>query len=834
MRARSRDAAKSFFHHRLIQQRTRDYAQRAVHELSFSGDGRVDIDFEPGAEASRVLEGWVHAAGELELARPPAPVALGATPPPLTIAILVTGTRGDVQPFVGIGRRLQRDGHRVRLATHAVFREFVEGHGLEFYPLGGDPKELIAYMVRTGGKLVPTKLSEIRSDVPKQRKALTEIIESTWGACTQPDPGRSGSEPFSADAIIANPPCYGHVHVAEALRVPLQMIFTMPWTPTTAYPHPLATLSYEGDHGMRNWLSYNVVDLLMWAGTGDLINRFRTETLGLEPLSVSASGANALCDRAVPFCYLWSPWLIPKPHDWPGHIDVADFVFLEGKGGYEPPRDLLAFLEAGEPPIYIGFGSCVVEDPEGMTRTLFDALAAAGRRGIVSKGWGGLGGDAPPPHVHLVGDCPHDWLFPRCAAVCHHGGAGTTATGLRAGRPTVVVPFFGDQPFWGQMVSRAGAGPAPIPSARLTSELLAEALRACARPEIQRRAAEIGASLRERDGADLAVRAFYHHLPTTADGVLAYLGIDAKAREELRRGELVLRDVEGSSRGHPAVVVAARFRRPFEEFFDQVRAGRALETNPSVLAFGPLDDAVANPSGFGAAGFGGSESELAEEMLRAKPGTDFNLSEEEIAHFAAAREALGERGPGAASAVVDAANAALRRVLAGRYRAYREGGLDGIAPYARASGAHSAPAEQLRAAFPQDSLLVRELPDLYRCFMEYPRSSMPDVEHRFFWLRERIDGAPAFTLSHHVFHPGPDLAIQLVRRFYATRGYDALQMTFGFLPFEGGGLVLGTHRYVASPLAGLRATLLRPGVRRRLKEALRDHASAVRTALDGA
>src|SRR5262249_12632173 len=146
--------------------------------------------------------------------------------PALAIAILIVGSRGDVQPFIPIAQRLARDGHRVRLATHAVFREFVESHGIEFFPLAGDPRELMEYMVMTGGHLIPPHLEQLKEQVPGKRETMSEIIASTWAACPEPAPGRPDAPPFVADAVIANPPSQGHIHVAEALHAPLHMMFT--------------------------------------------------------------------------------------------------------------------------------------------------------------------------------------------------------------------------------------------------------------------------------------------------------------------------------------------------------------------------------------------------------------------------------------------------------------------------------------------------------------------------------------------------------------------------------------------------------------------------------
>jgi sterol 3beta-glucosyltransferase len=507
-------AGTAFLKRRLHHRRMRAAALRAL-KLVSAGDGeRFRLDFDPGSDVMQRVAPWMglHAAELATFGR-----ASGSRPrvPPMSVVIMVVGSRGDVQPFVPIGRGIVAAGHRVRLATHEEFRPLVEEAKLEFYPLAGDPRELMEYMVRTGGSVVPTSLDQIVEDVPRKRALIGEILESAWRACTEPDPGHPGAPPFTADGIIANPPSYGHFHCAEALSVPLHMIFTMPWTPTAAFPHPLARLDPDGDRRVLNWLSYGVIDTLMWVGVADVVNAFRERTLGLPPMDLD-DGTAFLGDNEVPFTYLFPESLVPRPADWGPHIDFASFVFLDQAEAYEPPRALLDFLAAGDPPVYVGFGSCVVADPESLTRTIFEALDKAKVRGVVSEGWAHLGGAAPPPNVHLIGDSPHDWLFPRCRAVCHHGGAGTTAAGLRAGLPTVVVPFFGDQFFWGRVLADAGAGPQPIPIGELTSETLAEAFAVCTRPEVKAQAEALGARVRADDGVDLVMESIYRHLPLHA------------------------------------------------------------------------------------------------------------------------------------------------------------------------------------------------------------------------------------------------------------------------------------------------------------------------------
>ncbi|KAL8170202.1 hypothetical protein V2J09_022006 [Rumex salicifolius] len=412
--------------------------------------------------------------------------------PPLQIVMLIVGTRGDVQPFVAIGKRLQDYGHRVRLATHANFKDFVLTAGLEFFALGD--------MVKNKGFL-PSGPSEI----PIQRNQMKDIIYSLLPACSDPD---ESGVPFKADAIIANPPAYGHTHVAEALKVPIHIFFTMPWTPTSEFPHPLSRVKQTA--GYR--ISYQIVDSLIWLGIRDMINDVRKKKLKLRPVTYLSGSQGS--DSQVPHGYIWSPHLVPKPKDWGPKIDVVGFCFLDLASNYEPPPSLVEWLESGEKPIYIGFGSLPVEEPQKMTEIIVEALQKTGQRGIINKGWGGLGELAKPKDfVYLLDNCPHDWLFPRCAAVVHHGGAGTTAAGLKAACPTTIVPFFGDQPFWGDRVHARGVGPPPIPVDEFALDKLIDSINFMLKPEVKENAMELSLAMQNEDGVTGAVKAFLKHLP---------------------------------------------------------------------------------------------------------------------------------------------------------------------------------------------------------------------------------------------------------------------------------------------------------------------------------
>ncbi|MCJ1472120.1 hypothetical protein MMC13_000767 [Lambiella insularis] len=449
--------------------------------------------------------------------------------PALNIVMQVVGSQGDVQPFIVLAKELQKHGHRVRIATHPAFRRLVQGYDLEFFSIGGNPAELMAYMVRNPG-LLPRMSSVHSGEVYQNRRVIRDMMRACWRSCFESSSGserdegpdedkeRGDPKPFVADAIIANPPSFAHIHCAERLGIPLHLVFTMPWSPTAAFPHPLVELrgASEREAKMSNLLSFYLIDVMLWQGLGDLVNRFRDKVLGLEP--IDPTQAPGLMQRFhVPHSYCWSPSLVPKPGDWPSNTAVSGFLFLPTPAGYQPPVALLEFLAAGPPPVYIGFGSIVVEDPSRMTGLILQAIRLAGVRAVVSAGWGGLGHSSVldnDPSILLISSCPDAYLFPLVSAVVHHGGAGTTAAGLRAGKPSVIVPFFGDQAFWGNRVHRYGAGPEPLPAKSLSAENLAAALVAVTSyPTMSCRAREVALMISQEDGAKRAVDHFHACLP---------------------------------------------------------------------------------------------------------------------------------------------------------------------------------------------------------------------------------------------------------------------------------------------------------------------------------
>uniref|UniRef100_A0A7S3ZCB6 EF-hand domain-containing protein n=1 Tax=Lotharella globosa TaxID=91324 RepID=A0A7S3ZCB6_9EUKA len=498
-----------------------------------------------------------------------APSMLYNMAPRMNIVILICGSRGDVQPFIPIGQILKSIGHRVRLATHENFRDFVTKNGLEFYPIGGDPKQLMSYMVQSKGQLMPG-ISQLISpqywrDTGDRFKMMSDIIMSGWEGANCPDV-KGDNKPFKADVIISNPTTYCHVHLAEAMGVPLHMFFTMPWSPTSAFPHPMGNVAYKELKASKaqdkevvdfltaqrnrqkaktksawvddNVYSYRKVDLMMHVGMGSIFSDFRKKH-GLDPNW--KEGSSIIHEREVPFAYTWSPALIPKPLDWGDHVDVVGFSELKGSGFTKPPpEDIDAWIkkEPARPPVFIGFGSCVIPDVKKVSETIVKAAKQAGVRVIIQQGWAGLGKhlkgvegvsfvkgakfedgkEAPELDMDkkdfclVIGRVAHSWLFDMVAGVCHHGGAGTTYAGLIAARPTLVAPFFGDQPFWGQMVNNAGAGPKPTPVDQWKPDMLAKKFTSMFSKGQKKAALELSRAMKRENGAKESVRVFHEKL----------------------------------------------------------------------------------------------------------------------------------------------------------------------------------------------------------------------------------------------------------------------------------------------------------------------------------
>eukprot|EP01117_Protostelium_nocturnum_P013573 TRINITY_DN5076_c0_g1_i1.p1 TRINITY_DN5076_c0_g1~~TRINITY_DN5076_c0_g1_i1.p1 ORF type:complete len:986 (+),score=251.05 TRINITY_DN5076_c0_g1_i1:63-3020(+) len=413
----------------------------------------------------------------------------------LRITMLIVGTRGDVQPFIALALGLEKIGHKVKIATHEHHRKFVGEYGLQFFPLAGDPKELVSFMVKTEG----FNISFLREGLKKFTVFIEELLDSCWEACKE-----------DTDVIIENPPAFGGPHVAEKLNIPLFCAFTMPWSRTTETPHPFAMPTIKGGPAY-NWASYVAVDEGTFTPVRGVYNRFRHK-LGLPSISFVA-GHSLLHLRKVPFLYCWSPNVMKKPSDWPEYLCVTGYWFLEGSKDYKPDQKLVDFLEKGSKPIYIGFGSVSVGDPDELTKNIIEAVKSSGHRAIMVKGWGEYKDDQEyPEEILCLDNVPHDWLFPRCAAVIHHGGAGTTAAGLRAGCPTMIVPFFGDQYFWGQRIAELGVGLPPLTLQQIKKELGPSIKKLVEDQSIRTKAQAISEHIKSQDGVGRAIEFIHKEL----------------------------------------------------------------------------------------------------------------------------------------------------------------------------------------------------------------------------------------------------------------------------------------------------------------------------------
>lgn len=409
----------------------------------------------------------------------------------MQITIVTAGSRGDVQPYLALGAGLTASGHRVRLATHRPFAPFVQAHGLEFAPISGDPQQIL--QTEAGQAWVDSGRNPLRFV-----RRLVQLLEPTViEMATDAEAACLGSELilYSTFGMVG-------YYVAQKLGVRAISVPLQPLTRTRAFPN-IVFPSDPGWGGFFNWLTHLLGEQLFWQAVRPVINRW-TDLLELPRASFWGPFAR-LNNAGPPLIYGFSPHVVPKPPDWGEHVHVAGYWFL-AQPAWEPPEELLAFLAAGPRPVYVGFGSMTLRNPQETARLVGQALALSGRRAVVLRGWGGLEALAPGVEICVVDNVPHAWLFPQMSAVVHHGGAGTAAAGFRAGVPTVVVPFFADQNFWAGRVAALRTGPAPIPRRRLTAAKLAGAIITATEDKgMKARAAALGRRIRAEDGVDRAV-----------------------------------------------------------------------------------------------------------------------------------------------------------------------------------------------------------------------------------------------------------------------------------------------------------------------------------------
>ena len=386
----------------------------------------------------------------------------------MKVLIITFGSRGDVQPYVALGRGLQAAGHMVTICTASRFESFIADHNLAY---GYMTDELLKFMDTDVGRdaientvglfgVFKTMLKLV-----KYLKPLTkQMIIDSWEA----------AQAINPDLVIYHPKSLGAVSIAEKMKIPVIMANLQPMiVPTSEFP--LAGMPTIPIGGWYNRSTYGLIKLglRMYA---KIINEFRQHVLNLNPFPKSSGILYTADGKPIPILHGYSPYVVPRPMDWPGNAMVNGYWFLDSLNEWKPDPKLKAFLDAGAPPVYIGFGSMAGRNPQRLANIAIEALRKAKLRGIIATGRGGLKAAQLPDSILKIDMASHDWLFPRMAAIVHHGGAGTTAAALRAGKPMTICPFIGDQPFWGERIHALGVGPKPIPHKKLSVSKLTSAL----------------------------------------------------------------------------------------------------------------------------------------------------------------------------------------------------------------------------------------------------------------------------------------------------------------------------------------------------------------------
>lgn len=414
------------------------------------------------------------------------------------ITIVASGSRGDVQPYVALGKGLKDAGYEVRLLASENFETLTTEAGLAFASTGVSIEEITQTdewrAVIEGGNFIAI-LGKMQSEMKRHAATSARLLP----------PLLEGS-----DVIVGGMASLSLHGIAKQYQIPIIRAFVFPFTPTAAFATPLVPKLPLG--GILNRWSFHLTHQMFWQSSKAVDAELR-QIVGLPKGSFWGPFSEQERERTIAL-YGYSRHVLPRPHDWGAHHHVTGYWFLDAPDSWTPPTDLVNFLNRGAPPVYIGFGSMGSRNPREAGEIALKALALSGQRGVLAAGWGGLQATDLPDTVHLISSLPHSWLFAQMAAVVHHGGAGTAAAGLRAGVPSIIVPFMGDQPFWGERLRSLGVGTAPIPRKRLTAEKLAQAIMtAVSDQEMRRRTSVLGEHIRAENGIGQAVRLIEQQIP---------------------------------------------------------------------------------------------------------------------------------------------------------------------------------------------------------------------------------------------------------------------------------------------------------------------------------
>ncbi|MBC2908155.1 glycosyltransferase [Streptomyces cupreus] len=387
---------------------------------------------------------------------------------------MTAGSRGDVAPYTGLGHALAREGHQVTLVTHGCFERLVAGSELGFHPLPVDPRAELESSRGRGLHRSATGVGKLMRVAALARALVGKMADDLVAAARE-------SDILLLSSSLAP---LGRT-VAEGLRLPSMGVYLQPLAPTREFAPPVLGGGSLGALGNR--VAGHGVNLVM--------DRIFASTL---PSVRARLGLPRTRVRELPVLHGFSPLVVPRPRDWPRGLDVTGYWWPYDRDA-QLPAELLDFLDAGDPPVFVGLGSATVPDPRGLSARIVRALRRAGLRGVIQRGWGGL--EAEGADMLTVDEVPHSALSPRMAAVVHHAGAGTTAAGLRAGVPAVPVPIQFDEGFWAERLVALGVAPRSVRLRGLTADALAPALDEAVRQTAYRaRAQALGARIREEDG----------------------------------------------------------------------------------------------------------------------------------------------------------------------------------------------------------------------------------------------------------------------------------------------------------------------------------------------
>lgn len=421
----------------------------------------------------------------------------------MKITFLIAGTRGDVQPFVALALGLVRRGHQVCFAAPRGFGDMVAHSGARYCALSVDYEEL--FNSEEGRRWFNVgSLYKVFGMLADFDRRFRPQVHTEMLACCE------GTEALISNLVLEN----STACIAEKLKLPLLLGYTLPLMPTGDFPSLMVSQARLPLRSL-NRLTHALFETIYWTTQRNLIHAWRAK-LGLPP--TSGAPRHELWRRGVPILHAYSSHVVPRPADWSASTFITGFWIMPQEVGQQaggtPTRELIRWLEAGPAPVYLGCWRLPVLDIAKMLRMATEAAATAGVRIVIGANWTAqdLAGLTVPDSVFITGSVDHEWLFRRCSATVHHGGAGTTAATMRAGLPMVVCPIYADQPFWASRAKALGVG-CSVPFQALTSERLTQALRQVQDSGMRARAAQLSAALMQEDGVATAVRLIEERLP---------------------------------------------------------------------------------------------------------------------------------------------------------------------------------------------------------------------------------------------------------------------------------------------------------------------------------